>query len=83
VPRCRNAQGRSDRESIEPTSINLLRRAGELALYQQMLTFRDSYFQAFERCDREAARLVVDFHEGEGSFDALPPRARFPHTRVG
>lgn len=38
---------------IEPTSINLLRRAGELALYEQMLTFRDSYFQAFERGDRE------------------------------
>jgi pimeloyl-ACP methyl ester carboxylesterase len=61
---------------IEPTSINLLRRAGELALYEEMLTFRDRYFQAFERGDREAARLVVDLHDGEGSFDALPPRVR-------
>ena len=61
---------------VEPTSINLLRRAGELALYEQMLTFRDSYFQAFERGDREAARLVVDLHDGDGSFDALPPRVR-------
>src|SRR3981081_570433 len=33
---------------IEPTRINILRRAGDLALYGQMVTFRDAYFRAFE-----------------------------------
>jgi pimeloyl-ACP methyl ester carboxylesterase len=61
---------------IEPTGINILRRAGDLALYGQMVTFRDAYFRAFESGDKEAARHVVDLHEGDGSFDALPSRVR-------
>jgi pimeloyl-ACP methyl ester carboxylesterase len=61
---------------IEPTGINLLRRAGDLALYEQIVTFRDAYFRAFESGDKEAARQVIDLHDGDGSFDALPSRAR-------
>lgn len=61
---------------IEPTGINLLRRAGDLALYEQIVTFRDAYFRAFERGDKEAARQVIDLHDGDGSFDALPSRVR-------
>jgi pimeloyl-ACP methyl ester carboxylesterase len=61
---------------IEPTGINILRRAGDLALYGQMVTFRDAYFRAFESGDKEAARHVVDLHDGDGSFDALPSRVR-------
>ena len=61
---------------IEQTAANLLRRAGELVLYEQHVTFRDTYFQAFESGDKEAARSVIDLHDGDGSFDALPSRAR-------
>lgn len=53
---------------IEPTGINLLRRAGDLALYEQIVTFRDAYFRAFESGDKEAARQVIDLHDGDGSF---------------
>jgi pimeloyl-ACP methyl ester carboxylesterase len=61
---------------IEPTGINILRRAGELALYGQMVAFDDAYFRAFENGDKEAARHVVDLHDGDGRFDALPSRVR-------
>ena len=61
---------------IEPTGINLLRRAGDLPLYEQIVTFRDAYFRAFESGDKEAARQVIDLHDGDGSFDALPSRVR-------
>jgi pimeloyl-ACP methyl ester carboxylesterase len=61
---------------IEPTGVNILRRAGNLALYKQIVTFGDAYFQAFESGDKEAARLVIDLHDGDGSFDALPSRVR-------
>jgi pimeloyl-ACP methyl ester carboxylesterase len=61
---------------IEPTGINLLRRTGDLALYEQIIAFRDAYFQAFESGDKEAARRVIDLHDGNGCFEALPSRVR-------
>src|SRR5262249_23737075 len=61
---------------IEQTAANLLRRAGELVLYEQHVTFRDTYCRAFDSGDKEAARSVIDLHDGDGSFDALPSRAR-------
>jgi pimeloyl-ACP methyl ester carboxylesterase len=61
---------------IEPTGVNLLRRAGDLVLYEQNVKFRDAYFRAFDSGDKEAARHVIDLHDGDGSFDALPSRVR-------
>jgi pimeloyl-ACP methyl ester carboxylesterase len=61
---------------IEPTGINLLRRTGDLVLYEQLVTSRDAYFRAFESGDKDAARHVIDLHDGDGSFDALPSRVR-------
>jgi pimeloyl-ACP methyl ester carboxylesterase len=61
---------------IEPTATNLLRLAGDLALYEGVVAFHDAYFRAFESGDKEAARRVIDLHDGGGSFDALPPRVR-------
>jgi pimeloyl-ACP methyl ester carboxylesterase len=53
-----------------------MRLAGDLALYEQNVKFRDAYFRAFDTGDKEAARHVVDLHDGDGSFDALPSRVR-------
>jgi pimeloyl-ACP methyl ester carboxylesterase len=61
---------------IEPISFGLLRQAGELALHEQFITMREDYLRAFENGDREAARRVVDYLGGQGSFDALPSRMR-------
>ena len=61
---------------IEPTEVNLLRRAGEFALYEQIDAVCEAYFRAFESGEEEAARRVIDLHDGDGSFDALPPRVR-------
>jgi pimeloyl-ACP methyl ester carboxylesterase len=58
------------------TGVNLLRRAGEVLLYEQISAVRDAYFHAFESGDKEAARQVIDLHDGDGSFDALPSRVR-------
>jgi pimeloyl-ACP methyl ester carboxylesterase len=61
---------------IEPTATSLLPLAGEVRLYDQVAAFRDAYFQAFASGDKEAARQVIDLHDGAGSFDALPSRVR-------
>jgi pimeloyl-ACP methyl ester carboxylesterase len=61
---------------IESAAMNLLRRAGDTALYEEVIAFRDAYFQAFESGDKESARQVIDLHDGDGSFDALPSRVR-------
>ena len=61
---------------IEPTGMNLLRRAGDLALYERIVRCRDVYFRAFESGDKAAARHVIELHDGDGSFDALPSRVR-------
>lgn len=61
---------------IEPTGVNLLRRTGDLALFEHIVTVRDVYFGVFESGDKQAARHVIDLHDGVGSFDALPSRAR-------
>jgi len=53
-----------------------LRRVGEFALYEQIGAVCEAYFRAFESGEEEAARRVIDFHDGDGSFDAVPPRVR-------
>jgi pimeloyl-ACP methyl ester carboxylesterase len=61
---------------IEPVAFSLLRRQSELALHDGFIAMRENYFRAFESGDKEAARQVVDYLSGEGSFDALPCRMR-------
>ena len=60
---------------IEPTGVNLLRGLA-IGAYEQLITSRDAYFRAFESGDKDAARQVIDLHDGDGSFDALPSRVR-------
>lgn len=61
---------------IEPVAFGLLRRQGELSLHEGFAAMRDGYFRAFESSDKHAARLVIDYLVGEGSFDAMPLRNR-------
>jgi pimeloyl-ACP methyl ester carboxylesterase len=61
---------------IEPVVFGLLRQQGELELYEQFTAMREAYFRSFENGDKEAARHVIDYLGGYGSFDVLPPRVR-------
>ncbi|MFO1111658.1 MAG: alpha/beta fold hydrolase [Bradyrhizobium sp.] len=61
---------------IEPVAFGLLGQRGELKLHEEFIAMRKEYFQAFDNGDREAARHVVDYLAGKGSFDALPLRMR-------
>lgn len=61
---------------IEPVSFGLLRQAGEHSLHEEFVTLREDYIRSFEQGNRQAARRLVDYFEGQGSFDALPSRAR-------
>jgi pimeloyl-ACP methyl ester carboxylesterase len=61
---------------IEPTAFPLLRRTGDLALYEEVAAMHAAYVGAFEAGDEEAARRVIEFFGGKGTFDALPERMR-------
>src|SRR4029453_14302430 len=61
---------------IEATPFNLLRRSGDLGLYEQLRTMRDPYSRSYGNGEGLAARSVIDFYGGDGSFDALPGRTR-------
>jgi pimeloyl-ACP methyl ester carboxylesterase len=61
---------------IEATPFNLLRRSGDLGLYEQVRAMSDSYARSYSDGDRLSARSVIDFYGGDGSFDAFPSRTR-------
>ncbi|MEP6837295.1 MAG: alpha/beta hydrolase [Bradyrhizobium sp.] len=61
---------------IEPVAFGLLRQAGELRLYEQFVKMREDYGRIFEAGEREAARPLVEYLGGPGSFTALPSRLR-------
>jgi pimeloyl-ACP methyl ester carboxylesterase len=61
---------------IEPVAFDLLRQKGEVTLHEQFIAMREDYVRSFENGDKEAARRVVDYLGGPGTFDTLPPRMR-------
>jgi pimeloyl-ACP methyl ester carboxylesterase len=61
---------------IEPTVFPLLRQVGEQSLYAEVAGMQAAYVQAFDGGDSGAARRVIDFYGGSGSFDAMPQRMR-------
>ncbi|MDA9398776.1 alpha/beta fold hydrolase [Bradyrhizobium sp. CCBAU 45389] len=61
---------------IEATPFNLLRHSGDLALYEQVRAVADAYVRACDDGKLLAARSIIDFYGGDGSFDALPARTR-------
>lgn len=61
---------------IEPVAFGLLRQAGELSLHDEFAGTADDYVRSFEAGDKEAARCMLDYLDGQGRFAALPPRIR-------
>lgn len=61
---------------VEANPLDLLRAAGDDALYATFGAMTDVYFAAYEAGQPEAARHVIDFYGGAGAFDAFPPKVR-------
>jgi pimeloyl-ACP methyl ester carboxylesterase len=61
---------------IEPVAFGLLARFGEHALDGDVMAMRDGYIAAYRSGEQEAARRVIDYYGGGGSFDAMPQRMR-------
>lgn len=61
---------------IEANACELLRQAGDLDLFTEVETFSSAFVQAYQSGERDAARRVIDFWTGAGSFDRLPPKVR-------
>src|SRR4029450_2351429 len=47
---------------IEATPFNLLRRSGDLGLYEQVRAMSDDCARSFGDVERRAARSVIDFY---------------------
>jgi pimeloyl-ACP methyl ester carboxylesterase len=61
---------------IEPPLFSILRKAGEPGLFAEMSSMTDAYFHDYASGENDAARRVIDFYGGEGSFAALPDAFR-------
>lgn len=61
---------------IEANPCDVLRQNGNADLYAAAGNMSDAYIAAYRSGEREAARRVIDFWSGEGTFAALPPKMR-------
>lgn len=61
---------------IEPPCPGTLRLAGDAARFADFRTMTDRYSAAWHAGERDAARRVIDFYGGAGTFDAFPSRVR-------
>ncbi|VIO65878.1 2-succinyl-6-hydroxy-2, 4-cyclohexadiene-1-carboxylate synthase [Bradyrhizobium ivorense] len=61
---------------IEATPFNLLRHSGDLGLYQQVRSMSDAYVRSYHSGKQLAARSIIDFYGGDGSFDTFSARIR-------
>lgn len=61
---------------VEANMCDLLRQAGDHALYDAARGMSDAYIRAYHEGEPEAARRVIDFWTGEGTFGKLPPKMR-------
>ena len=61
---------------IEATAFNLLRHSGDLGLYEQVRAMADAYVRSCDDGKLLAARSIIDFYGGDGSFNAFPSRTR-------
>ncbi len=61
---------------VEANPLGLLRASGDLHHYAMFETMTRAYFDDFARGRDEAARHVIDFYGGAGTFDAMPAKVR-------
>lgn len=61
---------------VEANPLGLLRTSGEAELYAMFGAMTRVYFEEFESGRPDAARHVIDFYGGEGTFAALPAKVR-------
>jgi pimeloyl-ACP methyl ester carboxylesterase len=61
---------------VEANPLGLLRASGNLEHYGMFESMTGAYFADFARGDAEAARHVIDFYGGAGTFDSMPPKVR-------
>jgi pimeloyl-ACP methyl ester carboxylesterase len=61
---------------VEANPLGLLRVLGELEHYGMFESMTGPYFADFARGDAEAARHVIDFYGGPGTFDSMPSKVR-------
>jgi pimeloyl-ACP methyl ester carboxylesterase len=61
---------------VEANPLGLLRATGNLEHYGMFEAMTRAYFADFARGDAEAARHVIDFYGGAGTFDSMPPKVR-------
>jgi pimeloyl-ACP methyl ester carboxylesterase len=61
---------------VEANPLGLLKTSGESALYAQFGAMTRAYFSEFEAGRPDAARHVIDFYGGEGTFTAFPAKVR-------
>jgi pimeloyl-ACP methyl ester carboxylesterase len=61
---------------VEANPLGLLRAEGDLEHYAMFESMTRSYFADFAQGDAEAARHVIDFYGGLGTFDSMPAKVR-------
>jgi pimeloyl-ACP methyl ester carboxylesterase len=61
---------------VEANPLGVLRVAGEMEHHAMFQDIQARYFSAHAAGDALAARLIIDFYGGPGTFDAMPPRVR-------
>jgi pimeloyl-ACP methyl ester carboxylesterase len=61
---------------VEANPLGLLKTSGEAALYAMFSAMTRDYFAEFEAGRPDAARHVIDFYGGEGTFAAFPAKVR-------
>ena len=61
---------------IEANPLEILKSAGEHEFYAMFNNLMRNYFTAFEAREPDAARHVIDFYGGNGSFNAFPSKVR-------
>lgn len=61
---------------VEANPLGLLRSAGDWNHYAMFESMTGRYFADFARGDPAAARHVIDFYGGAGTFDSMPPKVQ-------
>jgi len=61
---------------IEANPLGLLRVMGDHEHFGMFTSMTVRYFAEFARGNPEAARHVIDFYGGHGTFDGMPPKVR-------